>query len=210
MSIQPQRSRGRPPGSTKTIHRVRRDYRFSQETLAHIVHGRMLRSEDLDETAFVEQAIAHYTASLDGSVQVNQEVARLQTQVRDFEHELTRTQQALRLAEARTKLQTAPPQPVPPARPTSHKPIYQILVRHDPGACPALPDGYNFLYTHENEQRCPVHQIFAAACTIDQARRRIEVLKQVPGLSRIWLTKNGYGTPQDDWQRKDGAWQRTG
>jgi hypothetical protein len=54
-----------------------------------------------------------------------------------------------------------------------------------------------------------VHQVFAAACPIDQARRRIEALKQVSGLSRIWLTKNGSGTSQDDWQRKDGAWQRT-
>jgi len=55
-----------------------------------------------------------------------------------------------------------------------------------------------------------VHQVFADACPIYQARRRIEALKQVSGLSRIWLTKNGYGTSQDDWQWKDGAWQRTG
>jgi len=30
----------------------------------------------------------------------------------------------------------------------------------------------------------------------------------VPGFTRIWLTKNGYATPQDDWQRKEGVWQR--
>jgi hypothetical protein len=53
-----------------------------------------------------------------------------------------------------------------------------------------------FLYVQKMEQQCPVHQVFAAACPIDQARRRIEALKQVPGLSRIWLTKNGYGTPR--------------
>jgi hypothetical protein len=206
MSIQPQRSRGRPHGSTKSVHRVRRDYRFSQETLGHITHGRELRSEELDETAFVEQAIAHYTAFLAGEAQVNQEVARLQAQVRDLEHDLDRTQQALRLAEARMK---QPSQPVSPVRATAHKPLYQILIRHDPGACPMLPDGYNFLYVQENEQRCPVHQVFAVACPIDRARRRIEVLKQVPGLSRIWLTKNGYSTPQDDWQRKGSGWQRT-
>jgi hypothetical protein len=205
MNVQPLRKRGRPQGSAKTVHRVRRDYRFSQETLAHIAHGRALRSEGLDETAFVEQAIAHYKAFLAGEVAMNQEVERLQAQVRDLERDLVRTQQALHLAEARAK---QPSQPVPPVRSASHKPIYQILVRHDPGVCPALPDGYNFLYTHENEQRCPVHQAFAAACPIDQARRRIEALKQVPGLSRIWLTKNGYGTPQDDWQRKGSAWQR--
>lgn len=210
MSVQPQRSRGRPHDSTKTIHRVRRDYRFSQETLGHIAHGRTLRSEELDETAFVEQAIAHYTVSLEGSVQANQEVERLQAQVRDLERDLTSTQQALRLAETRTKPQAGPTKPVSPVRVTSHKPIYQILVRHNPGACPALPDGCNFLYVQENEQRCPVHQVFAAACPIDQARRRIEMLKQVPCLSRIWLTKNGYGTLQNDWQRKDGTWQRTG
>jgi hypothetical protein len=65
-----------------------------------------------------------------------------------------------------------------------------------------------FSYTHENEQRCLVHQIFAATCPIDQVRRRIEAFKQVPGLVQIWLTKNGYGTPQDDWQRNNGGWQR--
>jgi hypothetical protein len=63
--------------------------------------------------------------------------------------------------------------------------------------------------SQKNEQQCPVHQVFAAACPIDQARQRIEALKQVPGLTRIWLMKNGYGTPQDDWQRKNGVWQRT-
>jgi hypothetical protein len=65
------------------------------------------------------------------------------------------------------------------------------------------------LYVQENEHRCPVHQVFTAACPIETARRRIEVLKQVPKLSRIWLTKNGYGTSQDDWQRKENIWQRT-
>jgi hypothetical protein len=209
MSIQPQRKRGRPRGSTKSIHRVRRDYRFSQETLGHIAHGRELDSSALDETAFVEQAIAHYRVFLEGSIQVNQEVERLQAQVRNLEHDLRHTQQALRLAEARTKPQTALPQPVPPDRPASHKPLYQILVRHNPGVCPALPNGYDFLYTQENDRPCPVHQVFAATCPIDQARRRIEALKQVPDLNRIWLTKNGYGTPQDDWQRKEGTWQRT-
>jgi hypothetical protein len=208
MSIQPRRNRGRPQGSTKPIHRVRRDYRFSPETLSHIAHGRILRSEELDETAFVEQAIVHYTAFLKGEVQVNQEVESLQTQVRDLERDLTRTQQVLHLAEARTKLQAVPTKPVPSVRATARKPIYQILVRHDLGTCPALPNGHDFLYTQENEQRCPVHQVFAVACPIDQARRRIEALKQVAGFTRIWLTKNGYSTPQDDWQRKDDSWQR--
>jgi hypothetical protein len=160
MSIQPQRNRRRPSGCIKSVHRLRRDYRFSPKTLDYIAHGRALRSEELDETAFIEQAMAHYTASLEGSVQVNQEAIRLQVQVRDLEHDLTHTQQALRLAEARTK---QPPQPIPPVRPTARKPIYQILVRHDPGACPALPDGYDFLYTYENEQRCPVHQVFGSS-----------------------------------------------
>lgn len=121
MSIQPLRKRGRPQGSTKTIHRIRRDYRFAQETLDYIVRGRVLRRKELDETAFVEQAIAHYTAFLEGSVQVNQDVERLQAQIRDLEHNLAHTQQALRLAEAKAK---QPSQPVPPPRSTAHTPIY--------------------------------------------------------------------------------------
>jgi len=205
MSIQLQRNRGRPTGSIASIHRVRRDYRFSQETLGHIAYGRTLKSNEIDETAFVEEAIVHYTAFLAGEVQVNQDVVRLQIQVSDLEHDLARTQQALRLVETRAK---QPSQSVLPVRATLNKPIYQILVRHDPGACPSLPDGYDFLYTQKNEQPCPVHQAFAAACAIDQARRRIEVLKQVPGFTQIWLTKNGYGTPRDNWQHKEGIWQR--
>ena len=205
MSIQLQRNRGRPTGSTASIHRVRRDYRLSQETLGHIAEGRALKSNKLDETAFVEQALAHYAAFLADEVQVNQEMEQLQTQIRDLERDLVHTQQALRLAEARTK---QPSQPVPPVRATSNKPIYQILVRHSPGVCPPLPDGHDFLYTQKNEQPCPVHHVFAADCAIDQARRRIEALKQVPGFTRIWLTKNGYDTPRDNWQRKEGIWQR--
>jgi hypothetical protein len=64
------------------------------------------------------------------------------------------------------------------------------------------------LYPHEKDQQYPVHPVFAVACPIDQVRRRIEALKQVPEFTRIWLTKNGYDTPQDDWQRKNGVWQR--
>lgn len=205
MNIQSQRKRGRPHGSTKMIHRARRDYRFSQEIIGHIAYRRTLTSEEFNETAFVEQAIAHYTAFLAGEVQMSQEMERLQAQVLDLERNLTRVQQALRLAEARIK---QPVQPVSSVHPTARKPIYQIFVRHDPGACPTLPDGYDFLYTQENEQPCPVHQVFSSACPIDQARRRIEALKQVPGFARIWLTKNGYGTRQDDWRRKESIWQR--
>ncbi len=40
-------------------------------------------------------------------------------------------------------------------------------------------------------------------CAIDQARLRIEVLKRVSGIVQIWLTKDGYGTPQDDWSKGD-------
>jgi hypothetical protein len=65
------------------------------------------------------------------------------------------------------------------------------------------------LYTQEKEQHCPVHLVFAAPCAIDQARLRIEVLKRVPGIARIWLTKDGYGTPQDDWSKSASVWRRT-
>jgi hypothetical protein len=204
-----QRNRGRPTGSVAPIHRVRRDYRFSQETLDLIAQGRALIDDALNETAFVEQAIGHYTAFLDGSIQVNQDVAHLQVLVRDLERDLSRTQQALRLAEANRPLQAESSQPVPAARSSSRKPLYQILIKHAPGSCPALPDDYGFLYTQEKEYHCPIHLVFTAPCPINQARLRIEVLKRVPRLVRIWLTKDGYGTPQDDWSRGTSLWQRT-
>jgi hypothetical protein len=69
MSIQPLGVRGRPRGSVAPTHRVHRDYRFSQETLGHIAQGRALRSSAPDETAFVEQAIAHYVTFLEGAIQ---------------------------------------------------------------------------------------------------------------------------------------------
>lgn len=213
MSIQPQRDRGRPTGSVAAVHRVRRDYRFSQEVLNYIAQGRALTDDASNETAFVEQAIAHYTAFLAGEIQsqtqVNQEMVHLQVQVHNLERDLSRTQHALRLAETRVNYLAASSQSAPTTRASSRKPLYQILVRHDPGVCPALPTGHNFLYTRENDQPCPVHQVFAAACAIDQARQRVAALKQVPGFTRIWLTKNGYSMPQDDWQQAGNAWQRT-
>ena len=108
-----------------------------------------------------------------------------------------------------SQIQKAPTQPNPSARSSPRKPLYQILIKHDSGSCPSLPDDYGFLYTQENEYRCPVHLVFAAPCVIDQARLRIEVLKRVPGLVRIWLTKDGYGVPLDDWSKGPSVWQRT-
>ncbi|HEY6411403.1 MAG TPA: hypothetical protein VIY29_28420, partial [Ktedonobacteraceae bacterium] len=203
MSIQSPPVKGRPRGSVAQTHRVRRDYRFAQGTLDALVQGRVLGSDAPDETAFVEQAIVHYTAFLAGQVQANQEVARLQSRVRDLERDLARTQQELHLAEAKKK-----PQPALAARPGPRKPLYQILIKHHAGPCPLLPDGYGFLYTQENDDhQCPTHLVFAAPCPIDQARRRIEVLKRVPGLVRIWLTKDGYGVALDDWSKGTSTWQ---
>jgi hypothetical protein len=202
VSIQPPRVKGRPRGSVAPTHRIRRDYRFAQETLDALTQGRALGSDALDETAFVEQAIVHYTAFLEGQIQANQAVVRLQARVTDLERDLTRTQQELRLAEAKTK-------PAPLPRPGPRKPVYQILIKHDSGLCPSLPDDYGFLYTQEKEYHCPTHLVFAAPCPIDQARRRIEVLKRVPGLVRIWLTKDGDSVSLDDWSKGTSAWQRT-
>jgi hypothetical protein len=204
-----QRNRGRPQGSLAPVRRTRRDYRFSQETLKQITQGRTLADGVPNETAFVEQAIAHYTTFLEDSIQVKQEVAHLRAWVHDLERELAHTQQELRRAEAKTQIQKAPTQPNPSSRSSPLKPLYQILIKHAPGDCPLLPDGYGFLYTQEKEHSCPVHLVFAAPCAIDQARRRIEVLKRVPGLVRIWLTKDGYGVSLDDWSKGTSVWQRT-
>src|SRR5258707_811026 len=92
--------RGRPTGWTKPERRQRRDYRFQPITLILISQGQALDQSSQDETAYVEAAIAHYTALLAGKAQEATaiDVLALQAQIAEL-------QEALRQAESQILLQ---------------------------------------------------------------------------------------------------------
>ncbi len=204
------RTRGRPRGSFKPVEqrRQRKDYRLSPGALVQIEQGQALASSE-NETAFLELAIAHYVAFLVGNVQQQEsdtkELEQLRAQVRDLEHALSTTQIALRRAQdmlARGKETPFREQ----AKYIGLRNAYQIYVRHELGACPALPDGFSYTNLHGLPHQCPVHEVFSEVCLVDHARRELEKLKKVQGITRIWLAKNGHPLERDDWEKKGDAW----
>jgi len=81
----------RPTGSVAAIHKIRRDYRFAPETMQQISDGRAVFAGTLNETEFVERAIAHYAEFLAGDpvslAPLTQEMAWLQEHIRRLRHD---------------------------------------------------------------------------------------------------------------------------
>jgi len=202
------RTRGRPPGSVKPENerRQRRDYRFSPTTLRLLEEGQRLLP--VTETALVEAAIQHYMTFLAAQgVAHAQQVShsRLQDAVSKpnvAQHEVQHERQPTQPTKA-----ALPPASAPIS--SSRLPTYQIFVKHEPGACPRLPEEFAYLDLPKSIQpeQCPTHRVFARPCSITVARQRVEQLKQeVTGITHIWLDKGGVGLPKDSWQKKDGQW----
>ena len=217
--------RGRPQGSTIPAERrrQRKDYRFSPTALREIAQGRALLAaanenhEVPKETAFLEAAITHYVAFLAGNT--HQEMERLQAQITDLERALDSAEIALNQAQAETRLLKKKPQhqPIEPAKPVAYADLhkaYGISMIHADKTCPTLPDGFQYINKPESGQQCPVHEVFSLVCPVARARREVERLKTVPGITRIWLTKGGYeltsgaGHPTDRWSKKGGVWSK--
>jgi hypothetical protein len=217
--------RGRPSGSTIPAERrrQRKDYRFAPPILHQIEQGRALLAHASEqhkapkETAFIEMAIQHYVAFLAGSPQeviANQETGRLQAQVRNLEHELRATRISLRLAEERIATLLTPP-----AKPkyVDLSKAYQIYITHAGNEHPQLPDGLQYAPEDPPEigyYHCPTHEVFQQICPIARVRRELERLKSVPGLTKIWISKNGRrleriaGVPTDSWTWENGRWDK--
>jgi hypothetical protein len=81
----------RPTGSLAEFHKVRRDYRFGQETMQQIADGMAVFGGSLKETTFVERAIGHYAEFLAGDPEalapLTQELEWLQEHVRQLRHD---------------------------------------------------------------------------------------------------------------------------
>ncbi len=221
------RERGRPTGSVKPaeLRRQRKDHRFSPATLHQIEQGRALLAQANEqhktpnETAFLEMAIAHYVAFLAESPQevtANQEMTgRLQAKVRNLEHELRSTRVSLRLTEERlaAALLTTPAKP----KYMDVSKAYQIYIVHAGNEHPQLPDGLQYAPEDPPEigyYHCPTHEVFQQICPIARVRRELERLKNVPGLSKIWIAKNGRrlergaGESTDSWTWENGRWDK--
>jgi hypothetical protein len=172
--------------------RKRRDYRFSPATLRLIEQGRKISGQT--ETAFVEAAIARY---LDFLAEKEVEASDLERQPLAFPG-VTREQVAA-LAEA---------SPVS----SSQKPVYQIYVKHEPGACPDLPEGFDYIDRDRSaKRRCEysLHRVFAQPVGIEAARRRVKQLQAVAGVVRVWIEdRKGQPLPRDCWRRENGRWLR--
>ncbi|HEU5378547.1 MAG TPA: hypothetical protein VFV38_24255 [Ktedonobacteraceae bacterium] len=81
----------RPTGSVAEVHKTRRDYRFAPETMQAIADGLTIFAGRLKETAYVEQAISHYTHFLQGDPEalgsLTQELKELLEDIQRLSHE---------------------------------------------------------------------------------------------------------------------------
>jgi hypothetical protein len=204
-------SRGRPRGSVKPDRRQRRDYRFSPATMQKIEQGRQITSKT--ETAFVEDAIQHYHEFLLGGDEAS-EVERLRAHIQLLEGELA---EASRPSHSRPVpvIEHQPPAPVAATSSSRmRQPVYQIYMRHEPGPCPDLPEGFDYIDGDSDKdlkkRRCTIpHRVFAQPCKIEAARRRVEQLQGVANITRVWV-EDGKGKPlsRDSWRRENGRWVR--
>jgi hypothetical protein len=107
------------------------------------------------------------------------------------------------------------PVPAPASAPTQslRQPVYQIYVKHEPGACPALPEGFSYIDDDKSIGRraCPkqVHRVFAQPIGIEAARRRVKQLQEVVGVVRVWIEdRKGQPLSRDSWHKENGRWVR--
>src|SRR5258708_7555181 len=197
------RTRGRPQGTYKEQRRQRRDHRFAPDTLSLIKQGRaLLPGKPITETAFLERAVGHYLEFLTGDTQQQsnqQELEHLRAQAAELERKLDLAELSVGQAQAEIRLlkkkaQRGPVQASEPTYPDLRK-SYQIYVVHEGTAHPELPEGFRYAKDIPGIgfYHCPTHEVFSQVCPIAHARREVERLKNVPGLTRIWLAKNGSG-----------------
>lgn len=204
-------SRGRPRGSVKAERRLRRDYRFSPTTLQIIEQGRQRAA--MSETAFVEAAIQHYHEFLVRGEAESHELEQLRARARRLEEELV---EVSRPRPAPTIERQLPP-PLPVAATSlssSRQPVYQIYLRHAPGVCPDLPEGFDYIDGDRSKgnRRCmnPTHRVFTQPCTVASARRRAEQLQEVAGVVHIWIAdRKGDTLSRDSWRKENGRWVKS-
>jgi chromosome segregation ATPase len=164
-----------------------------------------------------------------------QEIERLQVQLRALEQERSQAQEAIRDLETQLRQSRATVRALEndlrEAKAAAQKPTekkldlskaYQIKIRHEPRQeCPPLPEGFAY---QENEMPKnareknwrvhddPVHTVLTQQWPISRVRKEVERLKQVPGITRIWIAKNGEavtivsGIPSDSWSKEGGKW----
>lgn len=86
--------------------------------------------------------------------------------------------------------------------------LYQIVIRHVPGKCPTLPVPFAYLFKKDKADDCPRHSVmvFGEKARIREVRRRIEEIKQVPGMIAVYLWHGESIQERDCWILIDGEW----
>lgn len=86
---------------------------------------------------------------------------------------------------------------------------YQIYMKYEPGECPSLPAPFEYIDQTYDPSQCPVHPVlvFEPKTRIHVARRRIEELKKVAGIVKIWFYYGEHVKESDCWQKIDGKWE---
>jgi hypothetical protein len=105
------------------------------------------------------------------------------------------------------------PAPAPGPAPTANlrQPVYQIYLKHAPGTCPALPEGFSYIDGDKSTGRRPcanqIHRVFAQPIGIEVARRRAGQLLDVTGVTRVWI-EDRKGGQKDSWSKEAERWLR--
>jgi hypothetical protein len=201
---------GRPRKAESELRR-QITYRFSPETLKIIN-----QISGTTKTAFIEAAIKHYHEFLTASEPEPEPEIKLAPAVPEPVPEPTRKLRAYRIgSENPVPLPAAVPDSAPVPAPTSslRQPIYQIYIRHEPGTCPTLPEGFSYIDHDKSTGRraCPnekqIHRVFAQPIGIEVARRRAEQLQAVASITRVWI-EDRTGNLRNSWQKENGCWVR--
>ena len=183
------------------------------------------------------QGVAHSTAekATDQALEIEQLQAQIHTLKQKREQEQRGVQERIQGLEAQVRQSRATVRilenelrqakaavPQPAEKKLDLSKAYQIKIRHEPRqACPLLPEGFAYdeneltsayrdhqWKKHEN----PVHTVFTQQWPIARVRKELERLKCVPGLTKIWIEKNGVaiavvsGIPSDSWVKEGGGW----
>jgi len=199
---------------------------LNEVTVARVRDGKPARRSTVNKLLRAMSAILERELSLRNvtgiNVQVNKrlgknesnkvadtrELEQVRSHIQDVESKLADAHMA-HIRQAKQQREAVSP---PSDRPTSsRRPTYQIYLKHEPGPCPRLPEGFAYIDMDKSiePRQCPIHRIFARPCAIAIARQHVERLKQEgPGIIQVWLDKDGYGLPRDSWRKEHGRWVR--
>lgn len=190
------------------IRRLRHDQQTSQNVAQYAAEKATDQALEIEQLRTQLQAAEQErNQAQEKNRELDQQLHRARATVRSLENELRQAKAAAaKPAEKKLDLSKA----------------YQIKIRHEPRqACPVLPEGFAYeeyeLASAVREKNWQAHTdtshtVFTQQWPIARMRKELERLKQVSGITRIWIAKNGEavrigsGVPSDSWIKEGGRW----